>query len=209
LRRDEMAKKQAVQEPEAQESDATDTEVTSERMTGVKKSARNVIGVVTAQREEDQDGEPSVAALPKFFIDSNDRIKVELVVMFNKKSGELLNISLKEFRIDLSKLTFLGSSVEWFEFSRPTYDGLSSYRQKSMLFDKTIGKMLVDPVRLRNFLIVFHLKAWSIRDNEGKPQELGFNGNALDSSALKVVDKVHPTMLDIVLSKFETEILLQ
>jgi hypothetical protein len=197
------------QEPEAAPDVPEETKNAAARMTGVKESARNVIGVVAAKREVERGEVPEVSALPKFFISESDRIRVEVLVLFNKKSGELLNIALKEFNIDLSKLTFLGSTVEWFEFTRPTYDELSSYRQKALLFDRQSGKMLVDPVRLRNFLIVFHLKTWSIRDNEGKPIELGFNGAAMDAESLKAIDKLHPTMLDIVLSKFEAEILLQ
>jgi len=181
----------------------------AERMTGNKVQANNIIGVVSARREAEAD-ESKEVAMPKFFISADDRVRVEVVVLFNKKSGELLNIALREFNIDFSKLTFLGSSFESFEFSRPTYDELSSYRQKSMMFDRQIGKMLVDPVRLRNFLIVFHLKGWSLRDNEGNPLPLGFNeAGALDASTLKVIDALHPTMFDVVMSKFETEILLQ
>lgn len=181
-----------------------------ERMSGQKTSAQNVIGVVEAKKEEDANGVSEVVAVPKFFIKSDDRVKVELVVLFNKRSGEIVNIALKEFRIDLSKLNFLGGTEEWFEFTRPSYDDVSSYRQKSMVFDKSLGKMLVDPVRMRNFLIIFHLKSWSLRDDSGQPIVLGFNEHGgIDDASVKFVDSIHPTILDIALSKFETEILLQ
>jgi hypothetical protein len=183
---------------------------TQERMSGQKANAQNVIAVVEAKKEEEAQGEPKVIARPKFFIKTEDRVKVELVLLFNKRSGEIVNISLKEFHIDLSKLEFLGGTEEWFEFSRPSYDEISSYRQKSMVFDKNLGRMLVDPVRMRNFLIIFHLKSWSIRGDDGSPIVLTFNERgALDDDSVKFIDKLHPTILDIALSKFETEILLQ
>lgn len=183
---------------------------TQERMSGNKVSAQNVIAVVESKKEEEDQGVPDVIARPKFFIKSDDRVKVEIVVLFNKRSGEIVNIALKEFNIDLSKLAFLSGTEEWFEFSRPSYDEISSYRQKSMIFDKNLGRMLVDPVRMRNFLIIFHLKRWSVRGDDGQPIVLEFNDRgALDDESVKFIDKLHPTILDIVLSRFETEILLQ
>jgi hypothetical protein len=196
------AEKQAGAEP-------IDKSTNEERLTGHKVVARNLSGMVEAKRD---DASGSVA-VPSFFVRADSKIKVEIDVLFRKDNGHILNIALHELRLDYSKLDYLGHSLEWFEFTQPKYDEIASYRQQSMVFNSRIGRLVVDPVKLRNFLIVFHLKGWSLRNPDGTPVPMEFEGgdaaNPLSGHSLGLLDSMHPTLVDVVMSKFEVEILLQ
>jgi hypothetical protein len=62
---------------------------------------------------------------------------------------------------------------------------------------------------MRNFLLVRHLKDWSFRDRNGEKVELLHKDNgALDDDSIKKVYSVPPTIIDVILTIFEKDILL-
>ncbi len=183
-------------------------EVREERVSGKKMEASNISGMLAAKDEIQGN-----VKIPSFFVRAEERVRVEVDILFRKTDGHILNVALAELKIDFSKVEYLGHSREWFEFSQPKYDDMASYRQQSMVFNQRTGKLIVDPVKLRNFLIVFHLKGWSIRSADGVVVPLTFAGDssrsALTGECLNVLDSIHPTVIDVIMSKFEVEILLQ
>ena len=104
---------------------------------------------------------------------------------------------------------YLKHDVAWFEFSLPTYEDMSTYRQRSTVWRREAQQSVVDKLQLRNFLLVWHLKDWSLTDAEGRrvALEQEDSGALTDASSARVY-AANPTLLDVVLTLFEKDVLL-
>jgi hypothetical protein len=176
-----------------------------EKRIGNKESGVNLDALASDSVKE----VPEVCAFPSFFIDEKDRQRIELDILCDKKTGKIESISRANIGIDFTQFKYFSHTVEWFEFSVPTYEDMASYRQRSSIYRREAGKMLVDANQLRNFFIVWHLKDWSLRDSRGNKVELSFTDEgALDNATIKVVYKTPPTLLDVLMTTFEKEVVL-
>jgi len=176
----------------------------AESKAGIKEEAVNQDAVDNAK----EPGEQKPAALPSFFIEDDDIIKVEVDILFDKETGNLVSVSRKGL-LDENDFDVLGYTAEWFDFKPATYEDMGNYRQRCSVFRRDANQQLVDPVALRNYLIVWHLKDWSIRGRDGKKIELKHKDNgALDDDSIQAVYKLNPTMLDVVLTLFEKDMMM-
>ena len=67
----------------------------------------------------------------------------------------------------------------------------------------------MDTVQYRNFILVWHLKDWSLCGKDGKKIELTFEEQGcLSDKSLKQVLSISPSIMDTVLSIFEKDMLL-
>ena len=67
----------------------------------------------------------------------------------------------------------------------------------------------MDAVQVRNFFIVWHLKDWSLRDSKGNKVALEFDkSGSLSSECITKVYKIFPTLMDVVMTLFEKDIIL-
>jgi len=160
---------------------------------------------------EKSKAEPEVPeAMPSFFVKKTDRHRVEVDVLSGKKDGRVMSVSRKGLGLDFAKeFVYLRHDEAWFEFSVPNYEEMTTYRQRSASWKREAQQTIIDRLQLRNFLLVWHLKDWSLTDAEGKKVQLGHeeSGALADESVAKVY-AVTPTLLDIVLTLFEKDILL-
>jgi hypothetical protein len=86
---------------------------------------------------------------------------------------------------------------------------MSTYRQRSATWRREAQQLLIDKLQLRNFLLVWHLKDWSLTDDEGKKVTLEFEeSGALTDDSMAKVYAVTPTLIDVVLTLVEKDILL-
>jgi hypothetical protein len=178
-----------------------------ERRTGNKDAAVNVDALVGVQGVEGTPIAPETS--PSFFVQPTDRYRLELDILYDKKTGKVSSISPKNRNIDFSQFQFFAHSIEWFDFSIPTYEDMANYRQRCSNYRRDAGKVLVDAIQMRNFLLVWHLKDWSLRGADGKKVELKHNAEgALDDDSLKKAYQVSPTLIDVILTNFETEVIL-
>jgi hypothetical protein len=167
--------------------------------------AKNEEAMFIAESEEDND-ESGEDFIPSFFIDDEDRHRVSVDLLFDKKTGRVLSVS-RAGLIDLSGFNNLYQTKQWFDFSVPNYDDISRYRQRSTI-DRN-GRTVIDPIKLRNYFLVWCLKDWSLTDKSGERQELNFNENdALDDKSIAKVYSMPPAILDVVLSIFEKDVVL-
>jgi len=147
--------------------------------------------------------DPAVPA--KIFMDDDDRVKIELDILSDKKTGKIINVFKKDtFTIgDMDKL--FGHTIESFEFSVPTFDDVTLYRQQS----SNNPNRVIDKNLFRNFLIVMHLKDWSLRDEKGEKINLDFDINGgLTQKSARIVNRVPTVIWDLVLTIFERETLI-
>jgi hypothetical protein len=184
----------------------------AESKTGIKEDGINQDAVDMASKEaegkEPVPEEEQTQALPSFFVDEEDRLKVEVDILFDKSNGNLVSVSRKGL-LDEEDFDMLGYASEWFEFKPTNYEDMTNYRQRCSVFRRDAGRALVDPIALRNYLVVWHLKDWSMKDRQGEKVELKFNKEeALDDDSIKQVYKMNPTLLDVVLTLFEKDMMM-
>jgi len=195
---------QAVQAPV--DPNAAPVDPDAEKRSGVKEVAQNADVMAVAKDK------PPVAqdAAPGFFVKKASRHVVEVDVLSSKEDGQIASVSRTGLGIDFDKdFPFMLHTVVKFSFSLPNYEDMSTYRQRSSAYRREAQQVIVDKIQLRNHLLVWHLKDWDITDETGKKVELKFDENgALSDESLGMVYALTPTLLDVVLTLFEKDILL-
>jgi len=202
---DELDKhvEKAEEKPGEKAEEKPEVEVEDEKRSGVKEAAEN--SDVMAIEKDGEGGD----ALPSFFVEKDDRIKVEVDVLASKQDGRIVSVSRKGLGIDFGEFDYLYHSVEEFEFSTPTYDEMSTYRQRSTVFKGEAQQMVVDRVQMRNYFLVWHLKDWTLKDRKGEKVELEHDKDgSLKDGSMKMVYSVQPTLIDVVMTLFEKDMLL-
>jgi len=193
----EELKKVEVEVEDANKKVAIGTELPSE--------IQEVLDKVDGSESKDVD-----VKVPKLFVSDEDNINVEVDVIFNAKTGDILSVVVAEVELDVEKIkSVFGYERYKFVFSRPTYDKLNRYRQRSMEYDAISKVNTINQLKLRDFFIVYHLKEWNIKDENGKGIGLQFepNGSLVDDT-IDIVYGLHPSILDVVITSFERKMLL-
>lgn len=179
----------------------------NEKRMGVKEVISNPEAMAI---EKEKVVEEKKDVLPSFFIDKTSKHRVELDILSSKENGKIMSVSRTGLGLDFKKdFDYLHHSVQWFDFSLPTYEDMSSYRTRCASYHKEVGQMLVDKLQLRNYLLVWHLMDWSLQDGTGNSVALAHDTDgSLDSESMKKVYSLHPTVIDVLLTVFEKDILL-
>ena len=200
--------KKAVEEKPAENVALSEQHEDDAKRTGIKEAVVDSEGAII----KDKMGESITKgkeALPSFFVNKDDRRKVEVDVLFGKDDGKVVSVSRYGIGIDFSEFKFLSHRVVWFEFSVPSYEDMSTYRQRCGVYRREAGQILVDRLQLRNFLLVWHLKSWNLTDSEGNVVEIKLDTDgSLSEESLKKAYGVHASILDVVMTVYEKEILL-
>jgi hypothetical protein len=148
---------------------------------------------------------------PSFFVDPDATDRIYVDILYEKDSGKIVSASSKGIieASDLEKLEHIGYTSEWFEFTLPNYDQVASYRQRSSVFRSEAGKAIVDQTQFRRFLIVWHLKKWSLRDGSNQEVALTMDKNGtLDQKSIEKVYSISPALMDVVMTALERKLLL-
>jgi len=202
----ETEKKEVEVKPEAVEVKTTVVE--DEKSTGIKEVVSNS-EAIAIEKEKAKPEESKAEAMPSFFIDKVSKHRVEIDILSSKEDGKIMSVSRTGLDLDFEKdFAYLQHSVVWFDFTLPTYEDMSSYRTRCSTFRKEVGQMLVDRLQLRNYLLVWHLKDWSLADKDGKVVLNQDKDGSLNSESVQKVYSLHPTIIDVVLTIFEKDILL-
>lgn len=178
----------------------------SEVRSGIKEVAQNEEVIAASEKV----AVPVVEVqTPSFFIADDDRHRVEVDILFNPTNGQIVSVSRANIGLDFSTFQSLKHSTEWFEFSVPSYEDMATYRKHCSAFRQEAGKVLIDVIQLRNFILVWHLKDWSLRDKDGNKVTLSVvPAGTLSDKSIKKVYSLPPTLIDVVLTIFEKDVLL-
>ncbi|MHA2067468.1 MAG: hypothetical protein ACXABY_24135, partial [Candidatus Thorarchaeota archaeon] len=87
--------------------------------TGIKESGTNEDALEALENKEES-SEPEEVALPSFFIEEEDRIRIKVDCLFDKDTGKLQSVVRSDV-LELDKIDILASSTEWFEFLPVSY----------------------------------------------------------------------------------------
>jgi hypothetical protein len=127
----------------------------------------------------------------------------------SKEDGKIMSVSRVGLGLDFEKdFGYLCHTKIWFDFTIPTYEDMSSYRTRCAVYRREVGQMLVDKLQLRNFILVWHLKDWSLTGKDGKIDITHDQDGSLNDASVKKAYSLHPTIIDVVLTIFEKDILL-
>jgi hypothetical protein len=175
----------------------------AEKRSGVKEMAHNADAIVDAKPGK-------TAAKPAYFIKKSARHKVVMDVLTSTEDGRVVSVSKAGLGIDFEKdFPLMTHAKLIFEFSLPNYEDISSYRQRSSVYRREAQQVIVDKMQFRNFLMVWHLKDWNLTDDDGKKLELICDKNgSLSDESLAVVYAMSPTLMDVVMTAYEKDILL-
>ena len=141
---------------------------------------------------------------PNFFIDKN-QIEINVYVVFNTLDGNILGVSTTS--IDNQFIQGISQIGYKFVFTKPNYQQVSRYKQLSMYWDNIAGKTIVNPFKMRNYVILNHLKRWQNVTNElGEQISLKIDiDNTLTQQSLDLVYTVNPAIIDCVMKQFQRQ----
>lgn len=137
-----------------------------------------------------------------FFVD-NKEIQIDLYIVYNATDGVIYRVS--EVPIGNSLIDGVIEKQYKFYFSKPNFDDMSKYRQLSMYFDNKYNKTVVNPFKLRQYIILNHLKRWEgVQNEEGEDinLELDIDGT-LSQSSLELIYSINSIVIDTLMTSFE------
>lgn len=187
----------------------TQVDLDAEKRQGVKDAVANSEAIAVEKSKADvPSGEKAVR--PSFFVKKTDRHRIEVDILSGKRDGRIMSVSRTGLGLNFEKdFTYLIHEVAWFEFSLPNYEDMSTYRQRSSVWRREAQQSVVDRLQLRNFMLVWHLKDWSLADEEGNKVKLEYEETgALTDECVARVYAVNPTLIDVVLTLLEKDVLL-
>ena len=186
---------------------------TNDEKMGKREAAISKDVLERVESESDNSEEEVKEYLPAFFMDEEDRHKVEVDLLFEKSTGRIKSVSrkgsLKAAGLEYDNFKYLTYISEWFEFSIPGYEQLTDYKRQSSSYNIAARRVVIDDIQRRNLILVGHLKDWSLRDREGKKIEIEFDENgALAEESAEMIGKVFPTLIEVVVTLFERDVIL-
>lgn len=143
----------------------------------------------------------------KLFVRPSDLIDFHVYAVSSPDSGSVVSISGKPYPEETVKQGGFVQEDMLFRFSKPSYEQVSKYRQLSLVFDKGADSTVVNPVRMRELLLMYHLKEWNVTDEEDKPIALSFDPDeSLSVQSLNTVKSLDFTVIDVLMTMYEKKI---
>ena len=143
----------------------------------------------------------------KLFVQPSKLTDFHVYVVSSPDTGEIVSITGKPYPDDALKQGKFIQEDLVFRFSRPSYEQVSKYRQLSLVFDKGSDSTVVNPGRMRELLLMFHLKEWNLTDEDDKPIKLSFDpDDSLSLQSLAVVKSLSFTIVDVLMTMYEKKI---
>lgn len=150
-------------------------------------------------------------ATPRIFFKEDSRVCVTINGYHSNETGDLSFVVAEEDEkesvlndnADTIKAMFTKVPYK-FWFTRCSYDKLNRYRSRSMIYNQEDQNNTVNEPRLREFLLVFHLVDWDLKDEDGNKIELTFDPNkVLSDNSLKIVYSLPAILIDAALVSYE------
>ena len=197
-----------VEAMEAKPVQVTDSE--NDKRLGIKDVVSNAEAMAIEKEKVESKPEDKKESLPSFFVDKNNKHRVEVDILSSREDGKIMSVSRTGLGLDFKKdFDYLLYTQQWFDFTLPTYEDMSTYRTRCASYQRDIGQMIIDKLTLRNYILVWHLKDWSLQDAKGNKVELNQDEDgSLSKESMARVYSIHPTLIDVVLTIFEKDILM-
>ena len=172
---------------------------------GRSEVAASPDSIAIAEADEDDFDE----VMPSYFVEEDDRHRVDVDILFEKRTGRITSVARTGLGIDYTEYANTRHVTDWFEFTIPDYDKMVTYRQRATEYRRETSSAIVDRMQLRNFYIVWHLKDWSLKDRKGNKVEITHAENGmLSAESIKSVYAIPSTIIDVVMTIFEKDFIL-
>lgn len=202
----DVSPEEAVEKMTEEAQESLEMDEVSARVSGVKSEVGDVSQLEEADGEEKEENH----SLPLFFVDDDNYIHVEVDVIFDPANGRpRIMMSAPNFASESSLRTLKKHRV-WADFTQPSYDDMTTYREVCLSWDEETKQFLADPIKMRLHYIRYHLRDWNLTDNKGEKVELEIDQHTkgLTQKTMGLVGKIAPAILDVLLTEFEKEALL-
>lgn len=134
-----------------------------------------------------------------------------MVYLYKKvATGELMFVTVPSGKLTDDQKNLL-EIVEYkveFIFSMPTQKQLSHYRELCSKWDRTANDYVISRGKMRRLMVRYHLMGTNIPDPRGdsfEPMKLEREKGRLKPEIEEVILQLHPTVLDLLLVRFELE----
>lgn len=180
-----------------------------EKRSGVKEMAQNA-DAIAIEKEKEKLVKEKPAARPSFFVSKSARHIIKMDILTSKEDGRVVSVSKYGLGINFKEdFPFMVHTELVFEFSLPNYEDMSTYRQRSASYRREAQQVIVDKIQLRSFLLAWHLKDWNLTDENDKKIVLSFEPTGImTEESQNLVNAMSPTLLDVVMTVYEKDILL-
>lgn len=141
----------------------------------------------------------------KMFI-KDESIDIDIFVVSRVENGDIISVSGNEMDETNFGDVFQQDKLS-FSFSKPNYGDMSKYRQLSMYYDKNSDHTVVNPVRMRELFLMYHLRKWNLTDENGDEIVINIDPDgSLDTKCLNVIREIDFQIIDVLMTTFETKI---
>ena len=144
------------------------------------------------------------SAEPAMLLPVDGVVRINTDVFSDPETGKVVAVFKKGDFDSGAFRDVLTLSEEWFEFTIPTFEQMSSYRQRS----SNNPQRTPDRNFIRNLLIIYHLSAWSIKDNKVPVPVEKEVDDSLSKDTVRYVNRIPVVVWDVVLTSLEREILI-
>lgn len=140
--------------------------------------------------------------MPLFFVDRN-QLQINVYIVYNVLDGSIITISTT--KIQHKMIQGIEQLQYTFVFTKPNYQQISRYKQLAMYWDNYAKNTIVNPFKLRSYIILNHLKSWKNVTNElGQQVKLQIDvDGTLTQDSLTTVYQVNPAIMDCVMKQFQ------
>lgn len=150
-------------------------------------------------------------ASPKFFVKPDKTLRIEVDILSDPDDGQIHLIVQKNEALKALNIDKLGNFVHtshWFEFSVPNYAQMSEYRERCSVLGNA-DKFVVDNIRLRQFILLRHLREWSLTDDDGNIMPLAKNADgSLTLESENSIMSLPNSLIDVVMNAFEKDAMI-
>lgn len=153
---------------------------------------------------------PKKLASPKLFFKPDEKIEITINGYHSIETGDLVLVLPTDDDNAEDALNDVFQKVVYkFWFTRVTYDKLNRYRTRSMIYNSEDQNNTINELRLREFMLVYHLVDWNLQDEKGEKIPLKFDtSKALSNESLELIYTLPPNLVDVMLVTYEKKMSL-
>lgn len=174
-----------------------------------EKNNEEIIKEMAQKVKEEQENiveKMEVRKRPSLFV-NDEKIKVEVSVLYSYNTGEILSIFAHTLPIEDKLKELMGVEELVFEFSKMSYDQLRGYRDVCSYIDNNTKALQINSLKMRDCYVYYHLKGWNLKDDEGKEIEIKFTeSGSLSEESRDLFYKLSPAIIDITINEFENKL---
>lgn len=183
----------------------------------ITREEREVVGGLDKEQIEAMtvEQDDSNVSRPDLFSNSEERIRVRITIHYLLRNGKVIGIENADLPTlgHLEDIESVGRVTYEFVFSVPDYPRYSDYRRSCSVISG--GSQYVDKLKLRNYLLLFHLVETDmpLKDDAGEDVEFSFDDSgdyrSLSNETMAAVYHLRPLIVEVLITIYERMAMLR